>query len=96
MATWATTFTVVDLNNQVINVTATRTDGQDVRTFSLSGISYMATPGRDLAAIRGELATTMHGMYAKEAAIEASIEASSAAIATHQALMATALNALEA
>ena len=91
-ATWECAITVVDLDNRVINLTARRTDGEDVRTFSLSGISYMATAGRDLPAIRAELAAVLHGMYAKQAAIEAS----SAAIATHQAMMDAALNALEA
>jgi hypothetical protein len=91
-ATWEVEIAVADVANQVINVTATRTDGTNVRTYALSGLSYVPTAGRTLAVIRGEIAGTLYGMYQTQA----EMAAATAAIANQEALIAAALNAKEA
>jgi len=91
-ATWGVKIAVVDMANKVINVTATRTDGVDVRSYALSGLSYVPTEGRTLAVIRDEIVGTLYGMYMTQAALAAA----TSAIANQEALLVAALNGKEA
>ena len=91
-AIWTVKIDVTNVAEKTMTVTATRTDGLDVRVYTLAGLSYNPTPGRNLAAIRGEIVNVLYAMYAKQLALTTE----SAAIAVNEGLMATALNAKEA
>jgi hypothetical protein len=90
-ATWTVKIDVTDAANKVMNVAATRTDGTDVRTYALSGLSYAPTAGRTLAEIRVEIAAVLYGLYKTQA----DLAVATALIANQEALLAALLNAKE-
>jgi hypothetical protein len=90
-ATWTVKVTVTEVAGKVMDVTATRTDGVDIRTYALNGLSYAPTAGRDLAAIRAEIATVVYAMYKAQA----DLAVATTAIASQEALLLAALNAKE-
>ena len=88
---WTVKIVVTDAVAKEMTVTGTRTEGEEVWTRSLSGLSYASTPGRDLPEIRAELVIVFRAMYDKELALVQE----TAAVAGQEALLAAALNATE-
>ena len=90
-ATWTVKLDVTNVTDKVMTVTATRVDGEDVRTYSLAGISYRPTDARKVDTIGRELAATFRKMYTAEASLAAETKAASA----QELAIAAALNAEE-
>jgi len=89
--TWEYTITVTNVAEKIFSVSATRTEGEDVRTYGLSGLSYDTSGSRTLADIRNDIVAFMYGEYQKQVALTVA----TAAIANQEALLATATEALE-
>ena len=90
MATWATTITVKDLHNKIISVTGVRTDGEDVRTYTLSGNIDMT--GRTLVSLRDEIVDRLWKIYQADIDKETNI---ATLISGYENALNTALDALE-
>lgn len=90
-ATWTYKVEVTDAANKVFTVTGTRTDGTDIRTYSLSGLSYVVTATQTLASIRATIVAVIFNMYLAQK----DLTTATAAIASQEALLATATNAKE-
>ena len=90
-AIWTAKIDVTDAVRKVMSVVVTRTDGTDIRTYGLAGLSYATAPGRGLPEIRAELAVVFHAMYEAQRALTVA----TADVATQEALLSSALNAME-
>lgn len=73
-ATWQYNLVFTNLSSKVLNVTAIRTDGEDVRNFSLPGI-LADTHEKSLTQIRDEISAKMYAQYEAEVAKEVKIVA---------------------
>jgi hypothetical protein len=91
-ATWTCKIDVTDVPAKLVTVTGTRTDGADVRTYVLSGVS-VDTHDSPLATIKAKV---VDGLYRQYAADVTKAAASAAMIAGWEAAVAAALNAKEA
>jgi len=71
-ATWAIKITVTSIGSELVTVEGIRTDGEDVRTYNMSGVS-VNTYGTTLAAIKLKVVTALHDLYLEEITRESSI-----------------------
>ncbi|MHC4984175.1 MAG: hypothetical protein ACYTF6_13535 [Planctomycetota bacterium] len=72
MATWDVEIAVVDLQSKQVNITATRTDVDDVRVYTLRRVN-VDTHDRPLAEIRAEIGAKLWGMYQAELAADGQV-----------------------
>ena len=91
MATWTVTIAVTDLERKIGTVTGTRTDGADVRTYTLAKVRFVQD-GKTIAQIRGEIDAALFDMHERAAATDVL----KVQIANNEALIADLLNAREA
>ena len=91
-ATWDVKITVKALARKEVSVLATRTDGVDVRTYSIDSL-LLDTTDRTLDQIRDGVASQLIAEYQAEVAKEASI---ASLLAGYEAALSGALNSLEA
>jgi len=91
MATWTVTIEVANLNSKQANISATRTDGPDVRTFELPRVS-LDTHDKPGSQIRQEI---VDACWAKFQQSEADAAATTTLLSGYEAALATDLNALE-
>ena len=90
-AIWTYKLDVTNVPDKIANVTGTRTDGEDVRSYFMPLVSFLPVAGKTIAQIREEVATAMYAQYVADAAKAALV----AAIATQESLLATATTAKE-
>jgi len=64
--TWETTFTVTDLAKKRIHVTAIRTDGVDIRTYSIN----TQIDAEDIAGSKTKILEAFKSIYAEDVAKE--------------------------
>jgi hypothetical protein len=91
MATWTVEIEVADLDAKLVNVTATRTDGVDIRTYALKGVSA-DTHDKTLSEIRAIVSAELWAAYQAELAKEAKV---ATLLAGWETALASDLNALE-
>ena len=89
-ATWETSITVVNREQKRISVSATRTDGEDVRTFGLRTVFIPAN--ETFAEFKTRIAVALNQSYLDEVADEA---ANSVIVGTAEADIDAALDAME-
>ena len=90
-ATWTCKIDVRDTANRIVSVTGTRTNGADVRVYTLPKVSVDTNEGT-LAAIRLKVVNDLNGMYAADVAAKAQ---AAAVTAGWEAAVAADLNAKE-
>ena len=90
-ATWTFQIEVTDLNSKLVSIAGTRTDGEDVRTYVLSGVS-VDTHDTPLGTIKTTVVDKLYGMYL--AAIDKELKIA-VLLSGWEAALATALNAKE-
>lgn len=74
MANWTVAIEVASLSSKLANVTATRTDGEEVRQFTLPNLN-VDTHDRPVAAIRAEVVAKLWADYQAALADEAKVVA---------------------
>lgn len=84
-ATWETKITIIDLAGNRVRVTAVRTDGEDVQTFSALGVVDPSAP----AASKTRLVNALWDAYR---AAKAKIDAANDILAGWEAALATSLS----
>lgn len=89
---WEIDFENVDLGKMLLTVVGTRTDGEDVRTYRLPGVS-VDKHDRTLLQIRDDVRDRLRAMYLADVAEEAGIAAMLSGWST---ALTDALNATEA
>ncbi len=90
-ATWTVKIDVTDRLRKLCNVTGTRTNGTDVRTYTLPGVSA-DTHDTPLATIRTQVINALYAMY--QADVAAATDAA-AMISGWESSLATGLNGKE-
>lgn len=90
-ATWTVKIEVTNIDSKLCNVVGTRTNGTDIRVYTLSGVS-VDTHDTSLANIKTRVVDTLYGMYSADIATTAKI---AAMIAGWESALITALNAKE-
>ena len=94
MATWATTIEVTDLAAKLGRVTATRTDGEDLRQYVLPSVC-VDTHDKPLATIRAEVVAAIHAKFLADQDERDRLAALSATLATWEGAISSDLDALE-
>ena len=64
-ATWITKITITNLGSKLANITATRTDNEDIRTYTLPGVC-VDTTNVPLATIKTKVVNALYGIYTDE------------------------------
>ena len=64
-ATWITKITITNLGSRLANITGTRTNNEDIRTYTLSGICVDATDV-PLTIIKTNVVNDLYKMYTDE------------------------------
>ena len=88
-ATWTCEITVTNLAQRIVSIRATRTDGEDVRTYYREKVRVDT---QDLAGLRDKLVAGFRKHYEVEVANE---QAAAAVIGDWEAGLVAALNAKE-
>ena len=91
MATWTVEIEVANLQAKQANVTATRTDGVDVREFELARVS-VDTHDKPIEQIRAEVGAALWDKYQEDIVERAKIDA---LLTGWEAALATDLNDME-
>lgn len=89
-AIWTVKIDVTHAPDKIGNVTGTRTDGVDVRTYSLSSVQFVQA-GKTAAEIRAQVTTDLFAQYTAAKAKDALV----AVVTAQEALLATTLNGKE-
>jgi len=91
MATWTVKINVVNLSAKQADVVGTRTDGVDIREYTLSRVS-VDTHDKPLSQIRAEVVAKIYEKFQED---EVARAATVTLISGWEAALATDLNALE-
>jgi len=94
MATWSTIIEVISIAAKLARVTATRTDGADVRSYVLDSVC-VDTHDKPLTSIRSETVAAIRSKFLADQDERARIAALSATVSSWQTAISSDLNALE-
>lgn len=90
-ATWIVKIEVANLACKLANVTGVRTNGADVRTYTLQGVS-VDLHDKPLATIKTQVTNALYAMYTADVA---QVSAITTLLSGWEAALATALNGKE-
>jgi hypothetical protein len=68
-ATWTIKIEIYDSHNSLVNVVGTRTNGTDIRTYTISGIHLVAqekTTAETISSINKEMSDKLYSMYQED------------------------------